>query len=66
MLAPIYTISPYLIATIKRVTLLVPTLNQEPVADVVLAELQPEATAVSAFASTNVEGNPLPFPEVRQ
>lgn len=66
MFSPPYTISPQFLSLIKRVTLLVHDLNQRFISDVVLAELKQEATAVSTYASTSIEGNPLPLTEVRR
>ncbi len=64
--APRYTVSPPLLASIKRIAVLVHELNQQAVPAVVYAELQAEAEAVSAYASTSIEGNPLPLTEVKR
>ncbi len=63
---PTYRILPPLLDSIKRITLLVHDLNQQVVPDVVWARLQKEARAVSTYASTSIEGNPLPLTEVRR
>jgi len=63
---PLYTISPPLLSMIKRITVLLHELNQQVVPDVVLMEMQSEARAVSTYASTSIEGNPLPLTEVKR
>ncbi|MCL4870890.1 MAG: Fic family protein [Anaerolineae bacterium] len=66
MLQPTYHISPTLLATLKQITLLVHQLNKHPFPQVILAQLQTEAQALSTHASTSIEGNPLPLTEVRR
>ncbi len=66
MFKPNYRISPFLLERIKEITLLVHTLNQRLVSDVVLVQMQAEARAVSTYASTSIEGNPLPLSQVKQ
>ncbi|MCP4363632.1 MAG: Fic family protein [Chloroflexi bacterium] len=66
MFEPQYQISPTLLDRIKRIAILVHELNKRNLSDVVLAQLQAEAQVVSTFASTSIEGNPLPITEVRQ
>lgn len=66
MFNPTYSISPALLDSIKRVTLLVHELNQRVVPDVVLMEQQAEARSVSTYASTSIEGNPLPLTEIKR
>lgn len=63
---PRYTVSPPLLAAIKRIAVLVHELNQRAVPAVVYAELQAEAAAVSTYASTSIEGNPLSLTEVKR
>ena len=63
---PQYSITPPLLEAIKRITLLVHERNQHPVSDIVLAQMQSEARAVSTYASTSIEGNPLPLTEVKR
>jgi Fic family protein len=63
---PTYTISPALLDAIKRITLLVHELNKQIVPDVVLMEQQAEARSVSTYASTSIEGNPLPLTDVKR
>jgi len=66
MFGPQYTITPILLECIKHITLLVHDLNRRHVSEVALMQLQEEARAVSAFASTSIEGNPLPLTEVKR
>lgn len=66
LFAPQYNISPPLLAMIKRITVLVHELNQQAVPDVIFMEMQAEARAVSTYASTSIEGNPLPLTEVKR
>jgi Fic family protein len=63
---PRYTVSPPLLDSIKRIAVLAHDLNRQAVSAVVFAELQAEAAAVSTFASTSIEGNPLSLTEVKR
>ena len=66
MSQPIYQVSPVLLDTIKQVTILVHELNKRQVPEPRFAELRSEAMATSTYASTSIEGNPLPLTEVRR
>jgi Fic family protein len=66
MFQPHYQISPQLLDSLKRIAVLVHELNKRAVPQVILIELQTEAQAVSTYASTSIEGNPLPLTEVRR
>src|SRR5690606_29893284 len=66
MFRPQYTISPPLLDTIKRITVLIHELNKRTLPQVVLFQFQAEAEAVSTYASTSIEGNPLPLTEVKR
>ena len=66
MFKPHYQISPQLLSTIKRITILVHELNKRQVPQVLLAQLLSEAVVTSAYASTSIEGNPLAHSEVRR
>lgn len=66
MFEPRYTITPALLETIKQATLLVHRLNQRAVPAVRLAALYAEALATATWASTTIEGNPLPITEVKR
>lgn len=66
MFNPRYRISPALLQRIKQITLLTYELNQRAVSEIVLVQMQAEARAVSTYASTSIEGNPLPLTVVKQ
>jgi len=66
MFNPQYTVSPELLQTIKQVAVLVHELNKTAVPTAILTEMVAEATAVSTYASTSIEGNPLPLTEVKR
>lgn len=66
MFQPKYTITDQLLANIKRVNSLVNELNDKRFPSVVLLELERSAREISAYASTSIEGNPLPLTEVKK
>jgi len=66
MFIPKYTITDRLLANIKRVNSLVNELNNKRFPNIVLLELERNAREVSSFASTSIEGNPLPLTEVKK
>lgn len=66
MFNPNYSVSPGLLRDIKAITLLVHELNKRVVPDVVLMQQQIEARSVSTYASTSIEGNPLPLTDVKR
>lgn len=66
MFQPKYTITDQLLANIKRVNSLINELNDKRFPSVVLLELEKSAREVSAYASTSIEGNPLPLTEVKK
>ena len=66
MFQPQYTITDQLLANIKRVSSLVNELNNKRFPNVVLLELERSAREVSSYASTSIEGNPLPLTEVKK
>jgi len=66
MFEPRYTISSQLLANLKRIAVLTAELNAQPFPQVVLLRLEQNAREVSAFASTSIEGNPLPLTEVKR
>src|ERR1700736_6030211 len=63
---PQYTITERLLANIKRITSLVSELNNGRFPHIILLELERTAREVSSFASTSIEGNPLPLTEVKK
>lgn len=66
MFKPLYTITDSLLANIKNITSLVNELNNKRFPSVVLLELEKNAREVSSYASTSIEGNPLPLTEVKK
>ncbi|MDO8609117.1 MAG: hypothetical protein Q7R95_01085 [bacterium] len=65
MFNPKYTITNKLLENIKKITSLVIELNQKRYSKPVLVELLKNAEAISTFASTRIEGNPLPLTECK-
>ena len=66
MFSPKYTITEKLLANIKRINTLINMLNDRRFPNVVLLELERTAREVSTYASTSIEGNPLPLTEVKK
>ncbi len=66
MFAPKYSISAHLLANITRINSLIRDLNDRKFPKIVLVEFESVARAVSAYASTSIEGNPLPLTEVKK
>ena len=66
MLSPTYTITNNLLENIKRINILINELNDRRFPNVVLLEFEKVARAVSTYASTSIEGNPLPLTEVKK
>lgn len=66
MFTPKYTISNLLLSNIKRIYNLVIELNYRRYPQQVLMEFEATARAVSVYASTSIEGNPLPLTEVKK
>ena len=66
MFNPKYEITHTLLENIKRIYSLTQSLNQRRFPHTVLVELQRDAEAVSSFASTSIEGNPLPLTDVKR
>ena len=64
--SPRYTITDQLLANIKRINTLVAQLNNNHFPQVIVLELERNARAVSSYASTSIEGNPLPLTEVKK
>jgi len=65
MFSPKYTITDKLLANIRKIDQLTMQLNNRRFPNIVMAEFQKLARAVSAYASTSIEGNPLPLTEVK-
>ena len=66
MFEPTFQVSPTLLHTIKRITVLVHELNRLRLHQTQLAQLLSDARVTSVYASTSIEGNPLPLTEVRR
>lgn len=66
MFSPQYTITHQLLANIKHINSLISALNHRHFPGLVLVELEKTAREVSSFASTSIEGNPLPLTEVKK
>ena len=66
MFSPKYTITDKLMANIKKITIIVQDLNGRSYPQPILYELEKQAREISAFASTSIEGNPLPLTEVKK
>lgn len=66
MFQPRYKITDLLLANIKRINTLIHELNTHHFPNVVLLELERSAREVSSYASTSIEGNPLPLTEVKK
>ncbi len=66
MFTPKYTITDKLLANIKRINALITELNNRRFPHIILLELERTARAVSSYASTSIEGNPLPLTEVKK
>lgn len=66
MLLPHYTITPTLLANIKRIAALVTELNSKHFSEVVLLDFEQRARSISTHSSTSIEGNPLPLTEVKR
>lgn len=66
MFEPKYQITNKLLSQIKQINKLVFQLNQTRFPDIVLAKLEKNAREISSFASTSIEGNPLPLTEVKK
>lgn len=66
MFIPTYRITNQLLSTIKHIYNIVQELNTTTLPPIVLVELERTARAISTFASTSIEGNPLPLTEVKR
>lgn len=66
MFKPNYTITHVLLDNIKRINYIVQQINNKRFPNVVLLELERTAREVSSYASTSIEGNPLPLTEVKK
>jgi Fic family protein len=61
---PKYTITAKILENSKRIAALLQELNSHKISQPLFLRLQRQARMVSTFASTSIEGNPLPLAEV--
>lgn len=66
MFTPKYTITNKLLENIKHINVLIHILNNQRFPQVILFEFEKAARETSSFASTSIEGNPLPLTEVKK
>lgn len=66
MFKPKFTITNSLLFKIKQINSLILELNRQTISKVIFYELEKTAREISAFASTSIEGNPLPLTDVKQ
>lgn len=66
MFVPKYTITETLLKNIKKIVSLVHHLNERRFPEPVLVKLLNDAQIISTYASTSIEGNPLPLTDVKQ
>jgi Fic family protein len=66
MFSPKYTISNTLLSNIKRITGIIAEINSRSFTEVVKMEIARQAREISVFASTSIEGNPLPLTDVKR
>lgn len=66
MFNPKYLITDQLLANITRINTLVRNLNDRRFPKIALVEFEKNAREVSVYASTSIEGNPLPLTEVKK
>lgn len=66
MFQPKFIVTNQLLANIKRISEVVTSLNERRFPQVVLLDLEKEAREISSFASTSIEGNPLPLTDVKR
>jgi Fic family protein len=66
MFTPRYTITDQLHANIVQINQLVRDINDRRFPKVILVEFEKSAQALSTYASTSIEGNPLPLTEVKK
>lgn len=63
---PQYTITDTLLRTIRQIGEAIGEINTYNFTNATLAKLQLQARQLSAYASTSIEGNPLPLTDVKQ
>jgi Fic family protein len=66
MLRPKYNISNKLLNNIKTISVLCAELNNQAFPRTVLANFEAKADSLSTYASTSIEGNPIPLTDVKR
>jgi Fic family protein len=66
MFKPDYAITNKLLSNIKQISSVIFELNNRRLSKVVLYELERNAREISTYASTSIEGNPLPLTDVKR
>ena len=66
MFEPKYSLHTDLLNNLLRIKTLINELNAQDYPDLALSNFEKDSNAVSAFASTSIEGNPLALTEVRR
>lgn len=66
MFKPTYQLNNSLLNNIVRIKNLISELNNQKFPELVLAKFEKDSYAISAFASTSIEGNPIPLTDVRK
>lgn len=66
MFEPHYQLNKNLLDNIVRIKNLISALNDQKFPDIVLAKFEKDSYAISAHASTSIEGNPIPLTDVRK
>lgn len=66
MFKPNYQLNNTLLNNIIRIKNLISELNDQKFQELVIARFEKESYAISAFASTSIEGNPIPLTDVRK
>ncbi len=66
MFKPRYTITDRLLSNIKQIYSIIIDLNNSRFPKIVLYELEKSAREISTYASTSIEGNPIPLTDVKQ
>lgn len=66
MFKPTYQLNNALLANIVKIKNLISALNDQKFSELVLARFEKDSYAISAHASTSIEGNPIPLTDVRK
>lgn len=66
MFEPKFSVTPKLLANIKKIGVIVADLNNRHFSKLTLVKLEKAAREVSSHSSTSIEGNPLPLTDVKK